>query len=284
MKKILLSLTILSALVFSSCNLSPVNRNEPVNIGLKIDQNTLSAASVTVDVTLDDDRVYYLCGILHDSTLQEMNDRQRFMQLQVDRSYKEYIDWRYILLVENTAAFIATYSSHSLLYGNCTLTFDDLLAQSGYTVYAFCVNPDTKEPIGDLFTQHVTTLERRQSNMTFKIRMNERSDGPIVTIIPSNDDEPYFWEVDESRIVKQDYNDDMVLFALERIELYKKYDVGENLVDRGFYQYNGLKLFNEEQEYTLVVTGYDGGITTPVYFGRFTFPFTCDTLALSATL
>lgn len=268
MKRLSILLTILLVLV--SCNTQQKYITESTDIQLSVQEKLVTASKLTVDLKLGNDKAYYFCGILPADQYTVSKNNLRFMQLCLDYLYKDYIEWRFQKLVDNEE-YIASFAGHYLLYGNNTKSFTQLEAGRDYLIFAFCVNPETNEPMGEMKYVYASTRERHSSDLTVELICEDKDDGPYVTLIPSNDEEDYFWDYVNKEEYHRDYND-FLTFSYDDIEYYIRRD--ESPTARGFDTYNAKEDFLPGTEFYVIAAGYDGDFTTPLIIWEITYPFT----------
>jgi len=236
----------------------------------------ISASYAKVRVELDNDRNYYYCGIMPDTVYRPKSDNSRFMQLMLDSNYKKYINWRYDLLVKDEK-YIASFASHCLRYGNNDWHFSGLEPESRYMVYAFCVNPDNIQPVGELYYAYLTTKYVEESALTFKFDQKMQGYDAHVTVVPSNDNDPYVWRVVSQKELDKDYKGNLHDLVCTEVALYEDYEMIDRVCCKGFSDRNfGSEFFKKGEEYIVYAVGYDGAINTDIDSTKFTYPF--DTL------
>ncbi|MBS7274587.1 MAG: hypothetical protein Q4D10_02185 [Bacteroidales bacterium] len=268
MKKLYILLTLLLTAV--SCNTQQKYITESTDIQLSVQEKLSTASKLTVDLTLENDKTYYFCGILPAGQYVVSKNNLRFMQLCLDYLYKDYIEWRFQKLVDNEE-YVASFAGHCLLYGNNTKSFTQLEAGKDYLIFAFCVNPETNEPMGEMQYVYASTRERHSSNLTVELVCEDKDDGPYVTLIPSNDEEDYFWDYVNKEEYHRDYTD-FLTFSYDDVEYYIRRD--ESPTARGFDTYNAKEDFLPGTEFYVIAAGYDGDFTTPLIIWEITYPFT----------
>jgi len=262
-----------------SCNIAvtPVYLLKPTGITMKVADKTLTTDAFRVNVILDEDNRYYHCTILPDSLYKTFKDDNVLMQALIDTLYSAY---------RNLADFFGTwqcsFATKCLRYGNDYVTFSNLKSGTNYVVCSFCVDPDKLKPIGDLYCLNVKTNYFVPSDLSFKVLFQEKSDGPFITVAPSNDMDSYIWDFETIQTMKDKYKDTPKLFIDALIESYRSWDDLESLVVKGFNSLNVSPWFEDAEDtvkYIFVVTGYDGGYTTPIMTDTFCYPFDVDSLS-----
>jgi len=268
-KSIYICLVLLTAV---SCRISPEYGVKGTKMHLEIKSEDIHASYIKVDVKLDDDRHYYYIGAVPVSDYDVQKDNSRFMQLCMDSIYVDYVSWRYDLLVENEE-YISTFESHYLYYGNMDIKILELEPETEYLVFTFCVNPKTKEPVGDMYYEYVTTGKFSRTDQTFEIKFTDKKDGAYVTIIPSDDSRSYVYSLVSKESFDKDYDGSGKKVLKADIDLYKEYHFLQYIYCSGFTS-ESFWYVTEGEEYIVLVAGVDGDLTTDVYGKTFTYPFT----------
>lgn len=272
MKRLLYILFLSFGLLLTACDPEAPYVTEGVNITLNVPSSTVSAASVKVDVIPENDRVYYYCGIMPDSAFSATIDL-RFMEYVLDSVYLDYINWRKDLLA-SSSPYVASFSSHCLGYGADSHTFSGLTPETDYLIYAFCVNPETNQPMGQLFKTTVRTGAYHPSDMTFTYSIEHKKDGLWLTIEPSADTEPYVWDLSETSAVNQ-YGG-VPGYVDAYMSLFKETGQTDYVLVRGYTYFNLTNNLEAGEDYTIMVAGYDGNLTTPIHHCNFTYDPACE--------
>lgn len=271
MKKSLIILVFISTF-FASCNTAALYNTEQCPIRIHIDEGSPTASYILADFTPIDNRMYYFCGIVTSEEYYKHSNDQRFMQMYIDYQYMEYIVWRYSLL-EAEEEYIADFSSHCLSYGEDSRYFRNLKAETEYVIFAFCVNPENNQPIGNLYHIKVTTDKIRQTDLTFQVMFKERDEGTYVSMMPSNDDDTYLWEWEDQQYLK-DNNLTIEQYADALIKSWQEYGLADYMYSQGPQSYKCVEGdLTEGHKYILIATGYDGSFTTKLYHLEFEYPF-----------
>lgn len=136
---------------------------------------------------------YYVTGCMPiNDDYDPVNKADQFMTLMVDSLYIDYLDWRYEYL-RDQEDYIADFASHSLQYGDSEKYFQNLEPDSDYWVYAFVVDPSTKEPFDELWLQTVHTdsistcrawFDTRVQGSYFYMYPRSEEGGEIIEDIP----------------------------------------------------------------------------------------------------
>lgn len=262
MRKRIAEIICLFALVLMGCNPESEYQTKPVEIELEVPDEQLTAGTVGVNIRPKDDRVYYYCNVMPAADFHHTN-YSNFMTYVLDKAYRDYLDWRSSLL-QTDIDYVATFASHCLSYGLDSRTFTGLKPETEYLVYAFCVNPDTRVQMGDLYMLRFTTRPYRESQMIFTYSIEHKEDGVWLTLEPSADTEPFIWD-----LVKDDEVEGKGLTPQGYVEqvagMY--HATGQTPVSSvyGFVPYNMSDFLSEGERYCLMVVGYNGDFTTGLY-------------------
>lgn len=263
MKKIqhisLMGLMGLMSLIFASCNNGEaVYITEPTEINLFVDPNQLTASTASITVTPVDDRAYFYieCKPANHYTPGTMD--KDFMMLTMDSVYIEYLTWRYYHLVEGET-YVAPFSSHNLKYGVQDVHFKNLEPMSEYMVYAFCVNPISNQPMGDLFFLYFQTDSLRHVDLSFQFKLEKH----ILYIMPSNDDDNYVVDIIDKESFVHSYNSNPVAFLANGIDDAKEFGVLEFYLHQNAVQID-LSPLDPNTLYVLATSAYDGDINSDI--------------------
>ncbi len=155
---IFLSAVVLS--VFTACD-PEVKAVSGMNVVIDINPVASSSGFIRCIFTPNKD-AYYHIGIIPVSEAPDVTNNaavRTFMSLMLDKTYADYIYWRYDLLV-NGSPYVAGFPTHSLQYGETDKMFTLLKPGTDYMIYAFVVDAKTNKPDGRLFTYNMSTTEK----------------------------------------------------------------------------------------------------------------------------
>lgn len=278
MKRHCLSYIVLVSAVLSAVSSCVKTSTEYTTSGTEIhitvDETALSATRIKANFVLDNDKNYYYCEIIPRSTYAIKEDNSKFMQLVLDSVYTAYVNWKYEYLKKDET-YIASFSSHCLWYGNDYWEFSGLAPDTEYTLFAFCVNPDTKQPVGDLFYVYVKTPSVKKSSLTFKFYCDCDITKATYTVEPSNDIEPFFADYIDVDHLNEYYQGDLrkyvdeFVHSFDEISEYMGYDV---LSSSCYKKSQNLGIpYPKFTKYYMYAFGYDGVVTTDLFYQEFTF-------------
>ena len=224
---------------------------KPTDIVLTVLDDHITAGSAQIYVEPVDDRAYYFArAVPANEYIPGTMDRD-FMMLVMDSVYIHYLMWRYDLLRVGET-YIAPFTSHSLKYGVQTLHVDTLSPGTEYMIYAFCVNPITLQPMGDLFFNYFKTDEHAHTDLSYQFAL----EGEALYIMPSNDETQYVACLEETEVIKTEYHNNPMELVRYMVDNAKTVGVLDFYVHRNAYLYD-LYLV-ENRHYTMVCTAYDG--------------------------
>ena len=248
----LLGLMSLMSLVFTACNNGEAAYiTEPTDIVLTVLSDHITAGSAQVLVEPVDDRAYFFVRAIPANEYVPGTMDRDFMMLVMDSVYIDYLKWRYYLL-RNGEKYIAPFSSHSLKYGVQTIHVDTLAPDTEYMIYAFCVNPVTQQPMGDLFFNYFKTNSHAHTDLSYQFAL----EGDALYIMPSNDETQYFAALEETDVIKTEFHNNPMEFATYTVDNAKSLQILEFYVHRNAYYYS-MSLM-PDKHYTVVCTAYDG--------------------------
>lgn len=145
------------------------------DVAITISPRQVSAGFAEVEFSTDRD-AYYLVGIQPvDSTFDLSDKRKQFMIIATQRAMSDYLAWSNELLYRGEF-FISDFASHSLRYGRANIFFNHLTPGTDYWVYAFVVDPKTKEHAGSLFVDTIHTCDSSTIDVHFDYRVSGRWD------------------------------------------------------------------------------------------------------------
>lgn len=204
---------------------------------------------------------------------------EQFMTLMVDSLYQDYLKWRYDYL-KNQIDYIADFASHSLQYGDSEKYFQDLEPDTDYWVYAFVVDPYSKEPFDDLWllTVHTDSLAayrawfdtRFQGNYLY-LYPREYEGGPIL------EDIPYTAAILDSLEVMYSYTDPgepfidkLNAYSDHVFEVAKKFDILETFSYTGVRQVEFGNSWASGNSYYIFMAEIQGDLCNRAYY-RFVY-------------
>lgn len=207
----------------------------------------ITATGATVSVVPSDKTITYYFDVLSESDVAQYES--------VDAAVEDFI------------AYILEYNAE---YGEDLtdlVSVDDdswdyagaLSANTEYYAFAVGVTVDGVLTTA-IETTTFTTADVEAVDMTFNISV----DGGLVTVTPSDNDEPYIWSVYSGSLTNAS-DEEIVADVLYGYEGYESWltVTGTDSYDYSADLTNGL--------YTVVAFGYNGGVTTPVTRCEFTY-------------
>lgn len=188
-RKYVYYICVIASLVLAAC--SPEARYTTKNVRLEMEIARKSCGFIEAKFHTNKDAYYYISIEKAREGVSPMEIEEQFKTLALDYAYKEYINWRYDLLYDGVK-HIASFSSHSLQYGDHEYFFTGLEADTPYWVFGFVVDPDTNAPAGDLVMETVRTDAESHLKIQFDYRVNDTwdfvypigEDGSITYLIP----------------------------------------------------------------------------------------------------
>lgn len=239
-----------------------------VDIHFEITDGSIHATKLFASAYPAVDEMFYYWDVAECSELDRISN-QHFMELKVDELYVDYLGWRHEKLVQGEP-YIAAFQYHSLSYGPTSFYFTELEPEKDYYLYGFCVNPVTKEPIGNLhkvkFTTKPNPSPEYRSEMTFDFEVH----GNQVMIVPSveGQDDYFIWDIIPSNTLEE-YHMNIETWAL---------DVVQGFMDSGILRYLMCKGITKEdvamvpgQEYIIAAGAYDANFEKTVYTKTFLY-------------
>ena len=255
----------LVGLVLAACS----NREAPyiteptlIDLAVKTDKVTASTAQISI-TPLDDRAYYYVECVPADSAYRPGKMDRDFMILVMDSVYIDYLEWRHDLLVEGEN-YIAPFTSHCLKYGAQDLHLTLLSPLTEYMVYAFCVNPVSNQPMGQLFYSYFTTDSLSDVSMSFQFY----AENDILYVLPSNDDRYYVFDYMYEDTYKEFYHSSPVEALSSVVDFYREFHLEEYMLRKNAYQEYLNYRMDPDVSYILLAAAYDGAVSQQVTVAR----------------
>lgn len=154
MKKIIYFAIAILGLV--ACKTESPSTDKPTRLSVSFDR--IKGTSVAVEIQPEDIRAYYYYDVLPVEQYEQLGySDSHYMMLQLDSLYSDYLIWRYYYLKDNTQ-YLADFKSHCLYRGTTSFFEGELLPNTDYMVAAFCVNPISMQPLGELQKFYFSTI------------------------------------------------------------------------------------------------------------------------------
>ena len=166
--RIILVLLLLSLFLTPSCNPEAPWSTDNVTINMNV--TVVSSGFIECTFSTNKEAYYFIACEPVEKGIDPIKYQKAFMTLALDSAYSEYLLWRNHLLKKGELN-IASFSSHSLQYGNIDYFFTGLLPSQDYWVYAFVVDPQTQKPAGKLYLQQITTKSESIMEVHFDYRI-----------------------------------------------------------------------------------------------------------------
>lgn len=136
--------------------------------------------------------------------------------------------------------------------------------------YIFTFPYDSKDnPVCKVVKERFKTTAFKPSSLSFTVSMN----GSVATVVPSNNDDSYYFDFDTVESINTNFNGDPSYFYSYIIYKYEEYGFMSETKCKGvtnddFKEYFNLK---PNQEFYLVCSGYDNGITSEYTIFKVTY-------------
>ena len=260
--------------LFVSC--SPDAKWETKDVTITMNVHTVSAGFINCQFTPSKDAYYLIDCVPVQADYDPHRQAKQFMTLAVDSAYIEYLEWRHWRLKEGEFN-IAPFSSHALQYGSVGKAFTNLTPGTDYWVFAFLVNPETLQPVGNLYLQTIHTADTSIYDVHFEYRVRGQYD----YIYPVNAKDqsinyyfPYLAATRDSARLADEYGQSPELYFTELFLAYSEYNLADmvrygvnvNLNDG----YNSDEEFIEGRTYYTAIVSYDGFMGNNVIY-KFTW-------------
>ena len=222
---------------------------------------------------------YYVTGCMPvNDKYDPINKSQQFMTLMVDSLYIDYLDWRYDYL-KNQEDYIADFASHSLQYGDSERYFQNLQPDTDYWVYAFVVDPGSKEPFDQLWLTTVRTgseevcrawFDTRVQGSYFYLYPREKEDGEIIENVPYTGGIVDALDLVEAFPLPLDFEGKLDKYSEQAYNLAVEYGILSKITYTGVKQINYAGRFKAGHTYYIIIGELQGGIVNRAYF-HFTY-------------
>ena len=222
---------------------------------------------------------YYVTGCMPvNDNYDPINKSRQFMTLMVDSLYIDYLDWRYDYL-RNQEDYIADFASHSLQYGDSEKYFQNLQPDTDYWVYAFVVDPGTKEPFDKLWLTTVRTdslstcrafFETRVQSSYFYMYPRESEGGEILGNVPYTGGIVDALDLMEAFPLPLDFEGKLDKYSERAYNLAVDYGILDDITYTGVKQINYAGRFKNGHTYYIIIGELQGGIYNRAYF-RFVY-------------
>lgn len=229
---------------------------KPEKLPTDVSSFTLQVAKVTgtkvwFDITTDNPNAYYSFGLVDSSADGYNLPANEMAQLQLQ--LMDVIYDAFSPLGENVGSF----SDVFLYKGNRELKETELKADTEYKLFLMQVDPDTRRLIGNAMAATFRTKAIEMVDLDFEVVFHPDA----VEIIPSNDQLTYYWDYEETEIIKDKYYLPEYFFY-NLVDVYEEYDFIDNMLDIGPAEWvfsRDDKAIEEGERYTLVIAGYGKG-------------------------
>lgn len=229
---------------------------KPEKLPTDVSSFTLQVAKVTgtkvwFDITTDNPNAYYSFGLVDSSADGYNLPANEMAQLQLQ--LMDVIYDAFSPLGENVGSF----SDVFLYKGNRELKETELKADTEYKLFLMQVDPDTRRLIGNAMAATFRTKAIEMVDLDFEVVFHPDA----VEIIPSNDQLTYYWDYEETEIIKDKYYLPENFFY-DLVDVYEEYDFIDNMLDIGPAEWvfsRDDKAIEEGERYTLVIAGYGKG-------------------------
>ena len=271
---------ILALAALASCRqIEPEYTVEPT--ALKISLTELTSKYATVSIIPQNSAAYYYYTVLYKDFYDEyaLSD-DHIIQICLDIAYNEYIDWRYDYLLQDEK-YIASFQSHSLFLGEVSDFYANLGQGESYIILAFCVNPNTKEPMGLLWKKEFTVPQAETTVSTMVIDFGVADDPSDeetslrISLRPSDKNlptkEPYVWGWISLENLKKDFGGDIPAYVAE---LMKSTEEDYEKLAQALRRDVSLELCPDlevDEDYVVVAVPYRENWRKSLYYRQFTY-------------
>jgi len=253
------------SLSFSFVSCDPEAKYYTEGVKIEIEVPKYSAGYAVAEYKTNKE-CYYLTGIENIGNKDIENYPSQYMALAVDSVYVHYVEWRHSYLKKGESN-IADFQSHELKYGNSVDLHFPLEPNKEYWLYAFVVDPSTKQPCGDLFKRRIRTRTVAEAD----VHCDARIDSTWVYAYPKNkqgsinDYCPYFWDFVDDDEFQTKYHGSVDEYLVNMLpnedEYYFKSSFGVDVFNDANYYY-----LQVGKTYHWISCTLDGKIANKVHY------------------
>lgn len=224
---------ILCALLAAACHSEDKVALTPATLDVTIDK--VGATKVNFTVTCSDpDATYIYVGVgkwedyWYDNTDQEI--AREYLEQLISMETDEYLK----------PTRLATFQDRFCFKGNRSFNRQFLAQDMDYRMIVFQVDPFRKEIIG----QAVSTPFHTESLPPVSLDFEARVEGDVLTIIPSNDTDAYYWDYESIEYYWGNLSSSVYFYMYEITDMYEQYGFIDHVLSHGRVSY----VFSEEDE------------------------------------
>lgn len=289
-KSILLVLVVLLPLL-GACSNKAKYSTEPVDLNFSLVER--GSIHLTVAVKPEDDMVYYMSYLLTKSYYDSLATYEKdVMDYVISELMKDYNDYRDMVDPDHKETYFCSFSDFALMYASSQRTYSSLEPGTDYVAIAFCVNPQTNTPMGNLYHAQFSTIDWgdvKESTMDFQFRVwdvNDDEDNVHETRM-------YFKPVDNGVIskdyyvvgdavdvdtVKLKFGGDLSAYIADYVQLYTDMEIQDAIIKKDIFEYAYLNNtaykelgLTEGREYILWAMPYSLDAYYKIRYHRFTY-------------
>ena len=253
MKNIKYYLLALVALVLAACGekLPGEDVTPPANDSFKIEILDMHSSHCKVRVTPADPEWQYFCGVATEDYLKTFGDLEDMQTVATN-----FIE---TMILENSDVAIADLMKKGVYEREVT----GLQPEQRFVVFA-CHTNELGEVASDVEVVVGTTPALEQVQMAFEIELDQiTATSAMLFITPTTDDE-YVWLEFPEEVYKDMTMDELQEFLLKN---YKPFFPLHTNTGEMVHSFDNK--LDPDTEYMIIVFGYDGGLTTPLFTEKF---------------
>jgi len=256
MNKIYYLLAVAAVAVLAGCSKIPGLSDEPFTITVR----TVQAKAVWADIMPETNDFKYNFGTVTVKDYETKYKSDEALIKAIDKEDKEY--W------EKNLKDLISFSDAYLCTGAYFLNSSYLEPETEYYVFAFPYD-DSDNPICKVVKQRFTTTAYKPSDIDFTVALN----GSSVTVTPSNDNDPYYFDYDTVEYINEDFAGSPVIFYSYLVYKYEEYDFMSGMTVTGACDSDMADYFDMKsgQEFYLVASGYDNGVNSRCRIFKLTY-------------
>lgn len=239
-----------------SCKKVPSLSDQPFTIEMK----TVQSKAVWADIVPEYNDFYYTTGTVSVKEYEEKYKTDAALVTARDKEDKYFWETNF----KGKISFKDSY----LYQGAYFVKSTDLVPETDYYVYAFPYDNDDN-PVYKLVKQRFTTKAYKQSDIDFTLSLS----GSELSVLPSNNDDTYYFDYDTVESVEDDFAGSPSIFYHYLIYKYEEYGFMAGLSCRGPKTEKLSDCFEMKPGMTFywVGSGYENGINSDYRIFKLTY-------------
>lgn len=217
------------------CSSQDKTSTRPATLEVNIDQVGATKVWFSVESS-DPDAAYLYRGV---SDYDQMDDYVEYTDSDRDiiTKYLESLGRIYEMSIEDGSQ-IASFQDAFCFKGSRSFNMVHIGPDMKHRIIACQINPETRTIIGEPVGVEFKTNKSIEIPMEFDVSV----DGDVLTIIPSDPEQPYFWDYESGAYLESDPLVAMYNYIYDLTDMFEKYGFAEQMLSKGTETY----FFSEE--------------------------------------